>query len=324
MKSNLSLKNIKDFQPGDSLYLHLQGLTLEAEFIAFENGKITAKVLESTTNNSTYKHRIAQGWIETVKLHACSLFGQEPNGERAFHHYFDPLGYAIYESPEQRHLRVPENHPSYGMVSISRVSSSGPVTCFGSPILHNHTMRLRVHSASLKRSLHEDRYFAGNQFIEVEMTPQQFTDMLTSPNTQGTPVTIKYLNKEEVGPTPFLSKLDQFETELKEKVRATHSDTKRKMGNIAEILQAGKPIGKKDKEHIMDLIDSINMEVESNFPFLQSQMIEEMGRVVGEAKASIGYFLSEQRKALGLPESVSMPILLEAQTKDKPNQKIEP
>lgn len=317
MKQNLTYKNIRDFLPGESICLHIPqsggmgALTTECEFIAFEKGKVTGKVLSVNTNPELYKRKIDEGWIETVALNKCSLYGKIPGESHPHYHWFDPIGHAAYESAEERHLSVPEEHPSYGMLSISRRYGGGATPCFGSPILHQHKISLKISKASLQRSLHEDSFYPKTQLIEVEMTPQQFADMLTSPNTSGTPVTIKYVGHEPMEECPFVSKLDQFESELKSKVKTTFAETKRKMANISEIINSGKPLGKKDREHVEKLLASINMEVESNFPFLQSQMIEEMGKVVGEAKAAIGAFLQERVKSLNLPSDTSAPILLE-------------
>lgn len=320
MKDNLTFKNIKDFQAGDPIYLHHSSYSggminkvLLCEFVSFEKGKVTGKVISVDSNPSLHKHKIEEGWFESVRLQACSLYGKGPNDNHSFYHFFDPLGYAIYENYEERHMRVPEKHPSYGMVSISRCSSSHPTACFGSPILHQHTMRLRIHTAKLERSLHRDSYFTDKEIIEVEMTPQQFTDMLTNPNSSGTPITIKHLNHEIVEPTPFLSKLDQFESELKEKIKSMHSETKQKLNSINELLQK-KSLTNKDREHINREIQGINQEVESNLPFLQSQMIEEMGKVVGEAKGAITNFLQEECQRKGLPPSTNLPLMLETPT----------
>lgn len=316
--NNFTYKNIREFQPGDSICLHISqaggmpSLTAECEFISFAKGKVTAKVRSVDTNPSLYERKIADGWVETIALDRCSLYGEVPGDSHAMFHRFDPIGHVGYESAEEHLMAVPGEHPSYGMLSISRRSSSQASPCFGSPILHQNTISLKISKASLKRSLHEDRYFAEGQLIEVEMTPQQFADMLTSPNTCGTPVTIKYIERERMEECPFVSKLDQFETELKSKVKTTFAETKRKMGTISAMLSSGKPVGKKDRDHIESLLRSISQEVESNFPFLQSQLIEEMGKVVGEAKSAIAAFLQEQVKAHGLPSHVDMPILLEA------------
>ena len=325
MKENLSFKNIREFEPGDTLYMHLSEYSggmrhsvVMAEFISFEKGIVTGKIIEVEKDASGYKkQRIEEGWIEKTRLGSCSLYGKGANEDHEFFHYFDPIGHAIYNTAEERHLRVPKEHPSYGTLSINRVTSSNSTPCFGSPILHNHTIRLKINKAELNRSLHEDRFFPREQMIEVEMTPQQFAEMLTSPNSMGTPVTIKAVNRESVEETPFISKLDQFETELKEKVKSTHSETKQKLANIAELLNSGKPVGKKDREYINKLISSINQDVESNFPFLQTQMIEEMGRVVGEAKAQIQQTIKAQAKAYGLPDNYQPPTLLEMRTEER-------
>jgi hypothetical protein len=318
VKTNLTYKNIRDFQPGDSIYLHLPSergmskITALCEFISFEKGLVEGKVIEIETNASIYKQKIKEGWTPTVNLRNCSLWGQSPGENHPIHHWFDPIGHAAYKTAEERHMGVPKEHPSYGMISITHEHSSRPEACFGSPILHRHPIALKISQASLERELHEDRYHANKAIIEVEMTPQQFADMLTSPNTGGTPVTIKSLQGEMMEECPFVSKLEQFETELKERVKTTFAETKRKLNTITEMLEGTKPPGKKDKEHIKTLIDSISQSVEANFPFIQTQMIEEMGKVVGEAKASITAFLQEQVKAQGLPSHTHMPILLEA------------
>jgi hypothetical protein len=97
-------------------------------------------------------------------------------------------------------------HPSYGLVHISRVSSGTSATrLFGSPLAHHYgTIRISIGSAKWLHGLHHDRYFGSNrgEHVEIEMSAAQFADMITSLNIGGgTPCTIRRLAGAEV-PSP--------------------------------------------------------------------------------------------------------------------------
>jgi len=68
--------------------------------------------------------------------------------------------------------RGEETHPGFGMIGASRVSISPPGTnLFDSDIMHAHTIRIRIHSASRKRDLNHDWIHADKEYIEVETIP---------------------------------------------------------------------------------------------------------------------------------------------------------
>jgi hypothetical protein len=292
-KTNLTYKNIREFTPEDTIYLQKnsggRSATTLCQFVRFERNKVFALSLEG----------------EKVELSApldkCALYGKNADENREHYHWFDPIGHAAYENGEVRHMAVPQNHPSYAMVSICRHSSSGQSALFGSSILHSHTLSLKIHPAELIRDLHEDRYHPrSTPLIEIEMSPQQFTDMLTSPNTMGTPATLRHYGDEHIEPCPFVSKLEQFDSELETKIRKLHAETKQKMEGLSTLIQGSK-LTKTEKEHMTRALGSITQEIEHNLPFLKQQLAEEMDRVIGEAKASISSYMHEKARQLSLP-----------------------
>src|SRR4029077_11436755 len=98
-------------------------------------------------------------------------------------------------------------HPSYGLVHISRITGGpGAHRLFGSPLAHHYgTIRLSIGSAKWIHGQHHDRYQGGlkGEHIEIEMSAAQFADMITSLNIGcGTPCTIRYLTGVEIPPPP--------------------------------------------------------------------------------------------------------------------------
>ena len=78
-------------------------------------------------------------------------------------------------------FRDREEHESYGLVGVSRISGSDR-NLFGSSIRHKNTMMLRVKRANKERHLNRDWYHANETIVEVEMSPVQYAEMISSPN----------------------------------------------------------------------------------------------------------------------------------------------
>ena len=102
-----------------------------------------------------------------------------------------------------------KQHPSYGMIRLSRSSIGGGGTAlFGSSIMHNDVIRLSISKGIMEREGSEDRFFAResmkDQIVEVEMSYTQFAEAITSLNIGGgVPVTITRLNGDYVERCPY-------------------------------------------------------------------------------------------------------------------------
>jgi len=111
--------------------------------------------------------------------------------------------------------RTQEKHESYGLVGFSRTTHGGGgdgANLFGCSIKHNHTIVLKIKRATKERSLHDDRYYGGETLIEVEMSPNQFAEAITSMNIgDGMPCTIRYVGRQRMAECPEETMRQVFE-----------------------------------------------------------------------------------------------------------------
>jgi hypothetical protein len=94
------------------------------------------------------------------------------------------MGDKLFESKEA--------HESYAQLQISRVTSGKRVPLYGTSNQCKETIRVSICKSELHRDLNRNWNFPTDELIEVEMSPAQFAEAITSLNLGGgTPVTIK-------------------------------------------------------------------------------------------------------------------------------------
>jgi hypothetical protein len=217
----------------------------------------------------------------------------------------DPEGF----KPRPRAKRVTdddiiENHASYGMIGVTKGQESGKRRFFGSGVKSHNAISIRIHKAEVQHSLSRDSYFERECIIEVDMTPMQFLDLFTSPNQgSGVPCTIRYTRED--GRLPEVPKHSKSETEKiadefnrkAEELGATLESLTKK---ARETLSAPGTLKKKDKEDVLDAVESFTMQIKNNLPFLLEQMQESAQRTVSQAKAEVTAFADDMLQRKGL------------------------
>lgn len=195
-----------------------------------------------------------------------------------------------------------ETHPSYALLSFSRISRGKGAPLFGSSIEHSETIRMEVKPAKIERSLNTDWiYDNGREYLEVEMSYSQFAEAISSMNMgSGVPVTLRYLNGKQIEDPQFVNKRLQFEQEIKERMKVMDNKLAKLTENAHEILTNKKSINKGDREIIANQIASLRQEIRSNLPFVMSMFNEQMDKTVMEAKGEIEAFTQHKIHALGL------------------------
>ena len=193
-------------------------------------------------------------------------------------------------------------HPSYGMLQISRMNGgSSAIRLFGSPLAtHYGTIRLSISKGKWSHGLHYDRYFGmSKDFIEVEMSAAQFADAITSLNIgSGTPCTIRYVQGERIPeppdhPTEAQHIRDNFENSLDKYKAKTHEYRQR----IEELTSK---LSSKAKEEIRVALDVMEQQLASNVPFVVKQFQEATTRVTTSAKAEVEAFVTGAVRSAGL------------------------
>ena len=190
-----------------------------------------------------------------------------------------------------------EQDPSFGLVSISRVS--GRRRLFESPFEHQHFITLSIKRATRSRTdLHMNYIGEGEELVEVAMSEVQFASMVTSLNMGvGTPCTIAHWDGKIVKePAPDQTK-KTFEKEAKE-----HFTDLAKMAAELEKLTGRSPSSLKaaDRERMSFLALKIHQAVTSSAEFFLQQFQKSMDKAVAAAKGEVQAHVLNVIKTAGL------------------------
>ncbi len=193
-----------------------------------------------------------------------------------------------------------ETHPSYALVSFNRISVSGNQPLFGSAVRHNHMIRLEVREGARVRSHCHDNYMAGKTLLQVDMSQNQFAELITSMNRgEGTPATLRFHNGPITEEPPETHLRQQYTEEFRARTEAITADLETLLHD-AETVLGKKAINKGDRDHLQGLLDRIDRQVRANLPFVQEQFNESMDKATTAAKAEVEAFYHHRMHAAGL------------------------
>lgn len=207
-------------------------------------------------------------------------------------------------------------HPSFGLISLSRVSGRGRL--FGSSVEHMHYLELKISRARMQRSLHQDHYYSLEPLIEIALSPSQLSDMLTGMNVgEGTPCTLTRIMDGEqyvgVEPPPdgSSSTTKTYVDEFRERIQQLTQDAKAIAIEAALIAEKDHP-SKTERRALSERIRLMIQEIDHNMPFVLEQYVERVEQVTSEARAEIESFMSlvagdRQRPALADREGEQQP-----------------
>jgi hypothetical protein len=189
-----------------------------------------------------------------------------------------------------------KTHESYGMIDICKYTG-GSGQFFGSDIIHNGGISLKIHTAEKKRMLSNNWYHSRNTLIEVRLSYAQWVDAITSGmNTSGVPCTIERFNGKSIPQKDHVEdKQEKFTQELKE----MHTESKDMIDEVLDMLMDGN-VGKRKKEEIAKKLSSIKQRMGGNESFVIEQFKEEMQDVVTEAKQSVSNYIESKINTYGI------------------------
>lgn len=193
-----------------------------------------------------------------------------------------------------------EKHPSFAVIDISRTSGNSRAL-FGSSIKHDHTIRITIAPASVKRQLNHESYMKdGQPYLTLEMSQSQFAEAITSMNGSGVPATLIRLNGKEVEPAKHRNQREIFEDEFYEAM----SEIKDRMFKLTEtaenILSEKKSITKADRNTIIQELNALKMEIGSNIPYMMNAYNEKMDEIATATKAEVEAFTINRLNNLGM------------------------
>jgi hypothetical protein len=194
-----------------------------------------------------------------------------------------------------------ETHPSYGMVGVSRRSSTGQ-TLFGSEFRHQNFISIRIQEAERIRSLSNDHYHATGQLIEICMSEAQWVEMISRGNMgDGVPCTLSWIRgigyiEEPPAPVPLK---ERFRNDIKDDAKRCVTELREAEKELSDAIESGQ-IGKTKLREILKKIHYAGCAVDSGIPFVQDQFEEAMETVVRHASAEIEATVTNTAIRLGL------------------------
>ena len=307
-EENLQAKNIKDFTSEDTIYIRYMADTQKplflCKFISFDKGSVTGQAISIDVNRDIWKYRIEEGFTITAKLENCALYGTTSEGGQPHYHFFNTLGYALdpldLEKEDVNGFHQP-NHESYAMIGASRRSSSHSQALFGSSIKHSNTITIRIHTAEHDRAYNRDRIHAKKEILEIEMSSTQWAEFISTLNVgDGVPCTLTRLQGKRMQEPPFQSKAEMIQDEFSAKMRNFSVDLRKMIQESIELLKNKPTLTKGDRTSILDSINSMIQQIQSNIPFVGEQFQKQMERTVIEAKNEVEAFIDNKVYSTGI------------------------
>lgn len=190
-------------------------------------------------------------------------------------------------------------HPSYGMLSISRSMGTHATRLFGSSLKSHHgTIRLTVHPGYMQHDLNHDWYYGHTETLfEIEMSAAQFAEAITSLNSGSTPCTIRFNNG-------WIDDPPDIETEV-ERVKNNFSKDLKDMIQVmkerrAEIEKLTSKLPEKSRQKLKIELDVMIQQLTANAPYVLEQFDAATEKVVTSAKTEIESFAMHVLHAAGL------------------------
>jgi hypothetical protein len=196
-------------------------------------------------------------------------------------------------------------HESFGMVGVYHTSGS-PGPLFGSSIDHRHYVTIRIMTASRRRGLHQNWYSGDKQLIEIALSPTQYADMISAPNTgYGVPCTLQYVGDKRMEKCPEYNQRAIFEKEFEADVKKVMKDAKDLAAQV-EAMITQKTVTKTVLKEVAGKLRMLMQHIYSNLPFVQSQFNEAMDNTVTEAKGEVEAFVTNKVLSLGIEKLTEM------------------
>lgn len=303
---NLSTKKLTELTPKDTIYIRYNKSDRKpvflCQFVSYDPKKslVTGKIIQTEQD---FENSLI-GQTITARYSDCALFGNATDEEnRSYYRWFDRSLYAMHPLEEHKVLENDvhvSKHPSYALARFSRISG-GHRALFGSSIQSQQTITFSITRATHDRSLNNDWYHGNKELIEIEMSSNQFAELITSFNMgQGIPVTIRHINHEMYPEPPFQAKADIFNAEFQKQMHNFGVDMKKTVETAIDLLTNKANIGKGDRDVILKSIDSLVSHITNSIPFVQEQFRESMEKTVVEAKSEIEAFIENKIRNTGL------------------------
>ena len=190
-------------------------------------------------------------------------------------------------------------HPAFAMLRFNRAHCGGE-ELFGSSITHNEIILMELSHADMSRMLNQDWYHSTNLIARVEMSLSQFTEAITSFGNDGTPVTLRYTEKDgHIPGCHFENKRTQITEEFKDKLKDTSEDARNLLKEMTEAFKTSS-LPKKKREELLKKMNAVVTNMDSNSAFVFNQFNEQVDKTITEAKGEVEAFIGNRLNRIAM------------------------
>jgi hypothetical protein len=194
-------------------------------------------------------------------------------------------------------------HPAFGLARLARFQG-GTKCLFQSNVESHSGMSIEICRASLSRSNNHDRVHGGRPLIRIELSPAQFAEFMTNPNSEGVPCTITQDASLPGYNVPRVPDLDtavaKISRDFQKQMQEFQYLDKATLDLLKDTLAA---IPKKHREAIEAVISHIGTEIRANVPYMMDCFQEATEKTLTQGKAEFAAFVEGALLRRGL-ESV--------------------
>ncbi len=197
-------------------------------------------------------------------------------------------------------------HPSFGVVRVSRVNRGGTGTkLFMSDVKHRSFIALSISSARHRRNSRYDSAFGHKRLAEVWMSEAQFAQMITTPNSgEGAPCTLRYIDGERCPDTPATTPLsEQFKADTDSHIQGLTHIVSEARDMVDELIGGVTKPTKANMKTQAETLDHLKLELTSNLRYLDTCMRERVEELLSSAKTEFDAWVDHSLAARGLEDA---------------------
>lgn len=189
-------------------------------------------------------------------------------------------------------------HPAFGVIAISRTTSSKGQLLFGSDLKHRNTIRVEICTAKSERSLSRFWNYPNKRVMVFEMSESQWARMVSSIGMgDGVPITFDLLpadptNTERVPRIAEMPKVvDLHAAEIDDIAIKTMEDAKALEARLVELVAGGKAT-KTQLNELLGLTKALTQKMPRHVNFINESSHKAMSNIVNECKTEIDAYAS--------------------------------
>lgn len=225
---------------------------------------------------------------------------------------YEPVEGVSYDSSRRDSTEI--SHESFGVISVSKFSSSRNIRYFGSDIPHREGISLQIAMGDLSRHkgydfIHEK----GCKFIEITMSPAQFADIMSNMNSSGVPCTIKYVPEQvaeyirngtpykmvRLEDCPKLNRLDMHKDEITNHFKTLLETAQELLSELKETKMT-----KTAQEKLCRMVERIIADLEGNMSFNLELVRETLGNMAQDVKRELEAYAHNNNIPIGMTQNL--------------------